>query len=55
MNTYARNAVVGIHVQAFANGGSESLVTAVPEPGTYAMILAGLGAMGFIARRRRQV
>lgn len=27
-------------------------VTAVPEPGTYAMLLAGLGALGFVARRR---
>ena len=29
-------------------------VTAVPEPETYAMLLAGLGLMGAIARRRRQ-
>lgn len=29
-----------------------SSVTAVPEPGTYAMLLAGLGALGFVARRR---
>jgi hypothetical protein len=27
-------------------------VTAVPEPAPYAMLLAGLGAVGFIARRR---
>ena len=27
--------------------------TPVPEPETYAMLLAGLGLMGFIARRRR--
>ena len=30
-------------------------VTSVPEPETYALMLAGLGAIGFIARRRRQV
>ena len=28
-------------------------VTAVPEPGTYAMLLAGLTAVGFVAKRRR--
>ena len=27
-------------------------VTAVPEPGTYAMLLAGLAAVGFVAKRR---
>jgi hypothetical protein len=36
-------------------GGAESfsaLTTAVPEPQTYAMMLAGLGLMGFVGRRR---
>jgi len=29
-------------------------VTPIPEPGTYALLLAGLGVVGAIARRRRQ-
>jgi hypothetical protein len=31
------------------------LVPAVPEPESYAMMIAGLGIMGFVARRRRIV
>lgn len=46
---------VGLHVQGFSNGGSESFVTSpIPEPETYAMLLAGLGLMAFVARRRRR-
>lgn len=32
---------------------SGNTIAAVPEPETYAMLLAGLGLMGFVARRRQ--
>lgn len=34
-------------------GGSITITSAVPEPETYALMLAGLGVMGFIAVRRK--
>jgi hypothetical protein len=34
--------------------GISFAVTPVPEPGTYAMLIAGLAAVGFVARRRRR-
>jgi hypothetical protein len=50
----------GAHqIQVFGTGtysGYVDLVqapTAVPEPETYAMFIAGLSALGFVARRRR--
>jgi len=46
-----------LHVQridAVDPAGSAWYVpTPIPEPETYAMLLAGLGLMGFVARRRR--
>ena len=32
----------------------QMMATPIPEPETYMMLLAGLGLMGFVARRRRQ-
>ena len=34
-------------------GGDVNTVIAVPEPETYALMLAGLGMLGFMARRRK--
>ena len=38
---------------ASASYGGNLVATLVPEPETYAMLLAGLGAVGFLARRRK--
>jgi hypothetical protein len=32
----------------------ESITAAIPEPETYALMLAGLGAVGFMSRRRKK-
>lgn len=42
-----------VHIQGLADGSSIKVLSPIPEPETYAMFLAGLGLMGFIARRRR--
>jgi len=52
-STYALH-IVGTSVGAAIYSGTLS-VSAVPEPETYGMMLAGLGLMGFVARRRKSV
>ncbi len=45
--------ITGTVVANAWNGDFQLNVAAVPEPETYAMMLAGLGLMGFVARRRK--
>ena len=44
---------VGGDTSVFANSAWLQSVLAVPEPDAYALMLAGLGLLGFIAKRRR--
>lgn len=45
---------IGLHVQSFAGDYSESFINSpIPEPETYPMLLAGLGLVGFMSRRRK--
>lgn len=56
---FYNSAVFGVTAPEGANitslSGTLYPAAAVPEADTYAMILAGLGLVGFMARRRRQV
>ena len=48
------NAYFNIHTTSFPGGEIRGLLTPIPEPETYAMLLAGLGLLGFVARRRQR-
>ena len=51
MTNWAQNSgnPTGLRVEFDAS----SVAAAVPEPETYAMLLAGLGMLGLVARRRK--
>ena len=54
--SFASAAKAGTPLDKFSGAviDNVSVMTAVPEPETYAMLLAGLGLVGFMARRRKQ-
>lgn len=45
---------LGINLDSQNGRLTMMVITAVPEPETYAMLLAGLGLMGFMTYRRKQ-
>ena len=49
---FISNASGGMEVDHLQYGGAS--VAAIPEPETYALMLAGLGSLGFVARRRNK-
>ncbi len=53
--TTAGKAYVNIHTPGtYAGGEIRGFLAPIPEPETYAMMLAGLGMLGWMAKRRRQ-
>lgn len=53
--TGVNTSITGVTAGAFQNASilGSGNVQAIPEPETYALMVAGLGAMGFVARRRK--
>jgi hypothetical protein len=57
MNFYSAMPITKVTFSATQNAfesDNHSYIAAVPEPSTYAMLLAGIGLVGVAARRRRQ-
>jgi hypothetical protein len=52
--TVPENAV-GFGLSTVAYGSAAAMTQPIPEPETYALMLAGLGVVGFVARRRKKL
>ena len=51
----AGQAYLNIHTTLFPGGEIRGFLTAVPEPGTWALMILGVGLAGATLRRRREV
>jgi hypothetical protein len=51
-NLSSGNAYFNIHTNTFPGGEIRAFVAPIPEPTTYALMLVGLGLVGWAARRR---
>jgi hypothetical protein len=54
INAAPWNYYVNVHTQAYPGGEVRGQVSAIPEPAPLATMLAGLGVVGLLARRRRR-
>ena len=53
VGSQAGKAYLNIHSAAYPGGEIRGFLVPVPEPETYALMMAGLGLVGLAARRRR--
>lgn len=52
--SYCNNVTPSAECKSFGPALDNVMVTAIPEPGEWAMMVAGLGVVGLLARRRRK-
>ena len=52
-NLLSGRAYLNFHTVQFGGGEIRGQIVPIPEPQTYALMLAGLGVLGAVARRRR--
>jgi probable HAF family extracellular repeat protein len=53
LNSLVPGGAVLTNATGINNHGQVAAISPIPEPETYSMLLAGLGLLGFIARRRK--
>ena len=53
-NIFAGNSYINFHTTQFPGGEVRGAIQPIPEPETYALMLAGFGAVSLVARKRCQ-